>query len=93
MNSGQLCSDVTLSSPSPPEKEGAQPARLGVQKGRLKRKNKTLLTEIVTSGSSFHPFLEPGVKGKKISLTDPEVWGSGLLRQLTGSSGAWRKDP
>ena len=34
MNSGQLCSDVTLSSPSPPEKEGAQPARLGVQKGK-----------------------------------------------------------
>ena len=41
MNFGQLHSDVTLSSPSPPEKEGAQPARLGLQKGRLKRKNET----------------------------------------------------
>ena len=41
MNFGQLCSDVTLSSPSPPEKEEAQPARRKVQKGRRTGKNET----------------------------------------------------
>lgn len=64
-----------------------------------KGRTHTVVIEIETSGSSFHP-LEQGIKGKKLGLTDLEVWGSlwDLDPDLWGgadadSSGTWRKGP